>query len=149
MRVGKRLQLRHGPGTVGRIGDPELNAARLEADATRYRRFLLAESTADIIAEVRYHRLDDVGPVDLQQDVRPALQIEAKRQSSRLSPGRKTSVEGVASGDREQARDDDEQRGDDHRDDRYDLPGRETKHRYLSMAPGHRRPAFSSISRRP
>ena len=47
---------------------------------------LLAEDAADIVAQIADHGLDDIGAVDLQQNVRATLQIEAERQESWAAP---------------------------------------------------------------
>ena len=87
---------------------------------------LLAQDASGVVAQVAHHRLDDIGAVNLQQNVGSTLEVEAERQGARVRPCRQVRVERLAGGRAEHARHDEQNRHDDHTDDGDDLPGRET-----------------------
>ena len=88
----QRLQLRQHAGAVGGVGHAELHRAPLRADAAGEPRVLLAQRAPRVVAKIGDLRLDDVGPVDLEHDMRAALQIEAEHDLLGGDPARQRSA---------------------------------------------------------
>ena len=88
---GKRHQageLRHDAGAVVGVGDANLNATRVDADAAGNADFFLAQQPAQIVAQIADHAADHVGAVHFIEQMRAALQIEAEHDGFRLQPRR-------------------------------------------------------------
>src|SRR5271166_2651954 len=122
------LELRQDPLQLGGIGDAQLKAARRYADAAGNRDLLVTQDAADAVAQIFDHGLHHRRIVDFEQDVRAALQVEAKHDGARRDPFRQMRDQGLARIWAKQARHDDENRKYRHGEDGGDLPRRETQH---------------------
>ena len=134
-RLGELAQLRHQLGAVGCLGNAQLHAARGQADAALQADALLAQDAADVVAQLGDLAADQVRAVDLEQDVRAALQIEAERhrmdrQQEARNPGRSPLLDRLAGLGREQVRHGEPAAEDQHEQNENDLAGLETKHLY-------------------
>ena len=73
-----RGKLGHDAGAVAGVGNANLNAARVDADAAGNADLFLAQQPAQIVAQIADHAADHVGAVDFIEQMRAALQIEAE-----------------------------------------------------------------------
>ena len=100
-RVADRLrelaQLRHEAIPLRLVRDAHLYAARQELDATLERRAGLAQNAPHVVAKLGRLRAQQVLDVDLEEDVRSALEIEAEHDRPRRhQPGRDEARQGAS-----------------------------------------------------
>ena len=135
-RVGKSaagggrqlLEFRHDFRTFARIGNAQLHAAWLCADAPRDRNLLLAKHPTDAVAQIVDKTLHDRIAVHLQKHMRSSLQIEAEHDGAGRHPFRQMRNQRLAVVRAQKTRHDEEKRERRHRQNGYDLPGRKTQH---------------------
>ena len=126
-RLGQLTQLWQRLGAVGRIGNAELHAPGLQADAARQLHVLLAQAAADVVAQRLDAAADHRGRVHFEQHMGAALQVEPEHDGAGREPWRR-SGEGLAGGQRQHAGDH-QQDGDERaQDDGHDLPRCITDH---------------------
>ncbi len=114
---------------LGRVGDAHHDAARLHRDAAADRNLAFAHLGAHVVAQRFDLPLGHRGAVDLHENVRAALQIEAEHDGAERHEGRKAALHRRHDFPRQKARDDRQRREHDERHDGGDLPGSKTKHR--------------------
>ena len=132
-------QARHQPVAVGSVRHADLDAARDGLDAVLGRNAGVAQDAADVVAQGRDLGAHQVLAVDLEQDVRAALQVEAEHDGAgRNEPGRNPARNGVQEGltllaihgarNRKKQADYNDRHGGD------DLRPREAQHRQLNLS---------------
>ena len=141
-RLRQLAELRDDLGPVGGIGDPHLHPARDDLDAALRRHPGLAQDPADIVAQARGLGLQKIVPVDLQQDLRTALEVEPEddrpaRDDPTREPARKGGHEPAALLGREEARHGQTQPDQNDREGRDDLGSREAQHTPFSVSCSH------------
>jgi hypothetical protein len=141
-RLRQLAQLRRDAGPLVRVGDAQLDAARGHLDAALDRGAVVAQHTAHVVAKL----VDEPGPpadevvdIDFEEDVRPALEVEAEhdrpgRNHPARHPGRDRLDEPLPLLRREQARHREQQPDDDEADGRDDLARRKTQHGFQTFA---------------
>ncbi len=67
------------------VGDADLYAARIHADAAGNRYLFLAQFAAQVVAQIADHAVDDVGAIDLIEQIGAALQVEAEHDRFRAA----------------------------------------------------------------
>ncbi len=70
------------------VGETNLHAARGDADAAGHPDLFLAQQPAQVVAQVLRHGFHDIGAIDLIEEMRAALQVEAEHDALRLQPRR-------------------------------------------------------------
>ncbi len=84
----ERLQLRDNLGAVAGVGNAQLDAARLLADAAGHRHLLLAQNPSRVVAQIHRKSVQHGGLVDLQHDIGAALKIEPEHDRRGPRPAR-------------------------------------------------------------
>ena len=152
-RLGELTQLRHHAGALRGVRDAHLDTACRRLDAALDTDALLAQDAADVVAQLRHLAAHQLGPVDLEQDVGPALQVEAEhhgmnRQEGPRNPGRCVGFDGLARLRRQEVRHGEPTADEQHEQDEDDLAGLETKHLREQPCYRARAPSAGSLGRR-
>ena len=77
-RLRQLVQFRHDPVALGRVRNPELNAAPDHLDAALGRHAGIAQDAPDVVAQLNGLGAEQILHIDFEQDVGPALKVEAE-----------------------------------------------------------------------
>src|SRR6185437_6558024 len=115
-------------GALGGFGDAHDNAAWLHADAAGQRDLGLAQLGAHVVAQLLDLALDELVLVDLHQQMRSALQVQAEGDGPRRQPRRQRAFQRRDGGWLQEARNDEQDGDGDHREYGDDLPSGDAQH---------------------